>query len=40
MSLYEHILICWENGTVIGYSDPEKIKHVAQKYLEMYKKDN
>ena len=38
MSWYEHILICWENGTVIGFSDIEKIKEIASNYVMMYKK--
>jgi hypothetical protein len=36
MSYYTHILICWEGGHVLGYADPEKIKKVASKYIEMY----
>ena len=36
MSYYTHILICWEGGHVLGYADPEKIKKVASRYIEMY----
>jgi hypothetical protein len=34
MSWYEHNMICWENGTVMGYADIEKIKSIAKKYVE------
>jgi hypothetical protein len=36
MSYYTHILICWEGGHIVGYADPEKIKKVASKYIEIY----
>ncbi len=38
MSWYENIIISWENGTVIGCSDVEKIKTIAERYVEMYRK--
>lgn len=35
---YENIVISWENGTTIGYSDVEKIKTIAKIYVKMYRK--
>lgn len=38
MSWYVHIMICWEGGHVLGYADQEKIRSIAKKYYDQYKK--
>lgn len=37
MGYYKHILICWENGTIIGYAESETVKSIANKWFVEYK---